>query len=377
MFNDSMRGVSTLSYALLNSARDMIVRNNIEELIDAEVQFVNNSGDVYIPLSKGYTARPDGTDFPLFIPGGIQENPDFKRPDSFQNFRSYFIDSEITTLSYDKSISLASLLKQLADEPSIYGVVLQKTEGDYSVNPLHPIIAFLVSAGLMQLPDEGKLHIFEWKKSKIKEMEELTNQSHIDSYIKDFEKFFSISPYIINDPITVKQWANINDNEVTSIIEDPFIENLQATIRVHRGNTGNTDLDKISSLVIPHHLISDGVLFPYYGISLIGSPTNSNIKGVGLGPMVTGNISLAHDDGDRSFTSFYGSANTSNVCTGSENSIVPKGWFTLSRVNLNSMYYNDVISYKYVHSFITASKKVASDIWQVAIDEQKAELEEA
>jgi hypothetical protein len=41
------------------------------------------------------------------------------------------------------------------------------------------------------------------------------------------------------------------------------------------------------------------------------------------------------------------------------------------------MYYNDVISYKYVHSFITASKKVASDIWQVAIDEQKAELEEA
>jgi hypothetical protein len=380
MFNDSMRGVSTLSYALFNSVKDMIVRNNIDEVKDDSVQFINNNGDIYIPYQKAYDPAGTGENkFPRFIPGGIENNPNFGESVYFQDFKRNYINSEITTLTYDRSISMPVLLKQLAEEDSIYGVVLQKkgTDSRYAINPLHPMVAFLVTAGLLELPEEGKLHIFEWKDSKVKSiLKKMDKPSEIREYISDYEKFFGLSAEIIRDPVTVRQRANINDHNITSLIEDPFIENINAKIKITKDDTGQSDLDKIKSMVIPHQIIVDGTLSPFYGISCIKQPTNSNIRGVALGPMVTGNISQCHDGGQRTFKNFQNSANTCNVCTGSENSVTPKGWFTLSRVNLNSMYYSDVISKDYVFPFIKASKQIAADIWKVQVEEEEKQLEE-
>jgi hypothetical protein len=41
------------------------------------------------------------------------------------------------------------------------------------------------------------------------------------------------------------------------------------------------------------------------------------------------------------------------------------------------MYYSDVISKDFVFPFIKASKKIAADIWSIAVEESKKELEEA
>jgi hypothetical protein len=204
----------------------------------------------------------------------------------------------------------------------------------------------------------------------------MDNEKEIEGYIKDYEKFFSISPDIIRDPVTIRQRAGINEYNITSLIEDPFVENINAAIKITKEDSGRADLEKIKSIVVPHQLIVDGTLSPYYGISCIKDPTSSNVIGAGLGPMTTGNISQCHDEGSRTFKRFQNSGSTCNVCTGSENAAVPRGWFTLSRVNLDSMYYSDVISLDYVFPFIKASKQIAADIWKVQVEEEEKHLEE-
>jgi len=375
MFNDSMRGVSVMSYSLLNSVKDMIVRNNVEDMVDDSVQFINENGDIYIPFSE--RCSPLEQTFPTFYPKD-DGSKTFETPMYFQDFKREYIDPNITTVTFDESVPLESFLKQLAEEESVYGVVLQKDSGSFAINPLHPMVAFLISANLLELPKRGKLHIFEWKPSALRYIKDKSEKpSYIEKYIEDYTDFFGLSPQIVKEPVTIKQTASVSDHEVASIIEDPFIENIQTIIQIHKSDTGRTDLGKIKTLAIPHQLIVDGTLSPYYGLSCITKPTNDEIRGFGLGPMVTGNISQCHREGERSFKNFYESGNSSNVCTGSENSILPKGWFTLSRVNLDSMYYSDVISREHVFPFIKASKKVAADIFGVIVEEKKKELEEA
>jgi hypothetical protein len=364
----------------MNSVKDLIVRNNIDEVVSDDVQFVNKKGDIYIPLSKRYRigSNEGSLRFPRFIPGGYSNDPLFYNPMYFQDFKSKYLSPEVTTITYNRTLSIPTMIKQLAEEEKIYGVIIQSKDGDYAINPLHPLVAFLIAADLLKYPDEGKLHIFEWKERRFDSVKEaMNNSSHIESYIKDYEKIFAMAPDIIKEPVVIKQRASIDNRDITALIEEPFVENINTVIKVIKNSEGSTNLTNIKSLVIPHQLIVDGTLSPYYGLSNIFSPTDSSITGYGLGPMVTGNISQSHDGGNRKYSSFQNSSNSGNVCTGSENSVVPKGWFTLSRVNLNSMYYSDVIDEENVFPFIKASKDISKDIWKLMEEESKQELEEA
>ena len=376
MFNDSMKGVSTLSFALFESVKDVIVQNNFETIIDDKVQFINDKGDIYIPYSKLYKPGSTGdTKFPLFAPNKGDET--MREMRYFEKFRDDWLNPNITTIGYNRSISLTSLLKQLADEDTVYGVVLQgiNSQSEFAVNPLHPMVAFLVTAGLLELPEEGKLHVFEWKETKLDTVKRRSdNQTRIKEYVKNYKKFFETVPHIIKEPVKVRQTSSINNTYVNAIIDDPFVENINATIKIDKVDTDQGDLRKIKSIVIPHQLIVDSTLSPYYGISVVISPADGSMKGYALSPMATGNISLDNYSGDCTFQEWSTSGSTTNVCTGSYSSTNPRGWFTLSRVNLNSMYYNNVIAMDHVFPFWKASKQIAADIWGVQLEEESKEL---
>jgi len=380
MFKDSMQGVSTLSFSLFSSVKDMIQKNTFESTADSSIQFINELGDIYIPYSRKFGPKESGDNkIPRFAPEG-DGGKRFESPVYYQDFKRHYIDPNVTTINYNPSICLPTLLKQLSESPDVYGVVLQKKVGrkSFDINPLHPMVSFLIMSGLMELPDEGKLHVFEYNssgKAKTANALESTQGKRLTkSYMKDYEKFFAISGDIMRDPVKISQNASMRDSEISALIEDPFIENIQdITVNIKK-NSDDQNLSSIRSLLIPNQLIMDGTVGPYYGISSITDPVNSRITGYGLGPMVTGNISMSHNDGRRSYNSFLGSADESNVCTGSETSTVPKGWFTLSKVNLNSMYYSDVIDSENVFAFIEASKKVSNDIWTVYDQQAKDKL---
>lgn len=386
MFKDSMIGVSNLSFSLFASLKDMVQRNTFETVVSDQVQFVNDKGDIYIPYTKKYSAFRDGDNsFPKFIPGGHNgENPRMRDMIYFQDFKAEYIDPNITTISYNKAISISSMLKQLSAEPKVYGVVLQYARGrgkaHGSINPMHPMVAFLIMAGLLELPEEGKLHIFEYKDSMVSRTSEFnaTQKKEIDGYKTDYEKFFAIAGDIHKEPVKIKQHSTISDSTISAVIDDPFIENINATVEIFKDTSGAGQTRDIKSLIVPNQLVMDGTASPYYGIANIIDPTHDNIKGVGLGPMVTGNISLHRNDGsDTTYPEFQRTANDHNVCTGSENSVIPRGWFTLSKVNLSSMYFSDVIDRDKVFPFIQASKDLSLDIWSAYEDQKNSKVEEA
>jgi len=397
VFSDSMQGVSNLSFAVFESVKTMIQKNTFETSVDSKTQYINSAGDVYIPYSRKYGINEGGDlSFPRFIPGNAQgRNPDMGNMIYFQDFKRDYLNPEITTITYDKSFPLANLLRQLAEEKKVYGVVLQYENSESgsrmaSINPLHPMIAFLTMAGIFELPSSGKLHVFEYKDSAVIQATEFNNtqKDEVASYEKDYEKFFAMAADIHSEPIVLKQHASISQETIQNIIDNPYIENLIDSVEIHKESRDQASTRGIESLIVPNQLIMDGTASPYYGIASITEPTQESIRGWGLGPMVTGNISLDHHGGARTFRRFQDSVHTRNVCTGSENSIQPKGWFTLSKVNLESMYFSDVISMNYVFPFIQASKNISAEIWKAfnatqnaalatAVEDTPAEAEEA
>ncbi len=384
MFKDSMQGVSNLSFALFASLEDMVRRNTFEMISDTSVQFIKN-GDIYIPYTKKYNPVSSSSEkkFSNFIPGHHEGNDPVKdNMCYFQDFKREYIERNITTVSYNKSISISSMLEQIAKEQSTYGVVLQyKNSGGrwQSFNPLHPMVAFLIMAGLMELPEEGKLHLFEFKSSQMSKATEFDSDDKkiIDGFKKDYERFFEIAPNIHKEPVKLKQSATISQSTVSDIIDDPFVENIRATVEIHKDTTSASQTEGIKSIIVPNHLIMDGTASPYYGIATVTSPSSGSMRGLALGPMATGNISLYHNEDGRyrTYSNFYETASDCNVCTGSESSSTPKGWFTLSKVNLDSMYYSDVIDMNHVFTFIQASKEVSAEVWELYNKEKQDQME--
>jgi hypothetical protein len=91
--------------------------------------------------------------------------------------------------------------------------------------------------------------------------------------------------------------------------------------------------------------------------------------------MYSGNINQNGTE-DVSPSHVFRSAETQNVCTGSESAILPKGWFTLSRINLTSMYYEKIVDMSSVLPFVEASKSVSHELWAAICENDMAALDE-
>ena len=371
MVNYNMMGISTLSFALAQSVRDMIVANTSTDIISDKAQFITEKGDIYYPFSKEYS--PDGSEdlrFPSFIPGGDGANTSYSNLISFRNFKTKYLSNEITTINYNKTISLPNLLTQLSRDADIYGVVLQVeiAPNVYSnINPMHPMVAFSFAADLQNIPEEGKLHIFTYRDAPAKMAANIDNaqtRREMASYMKDYESFFSIAGDIIKTPIVFKKEASINEQHMDHIHGHPFIENLdniEIQVTTTEGSTG--DITDVKTNIIPLQLTMDGSVTPYYGVACIRTPSDRN-KGFSLGPMISGNINQPMERG-RGYRTIINGTNPSNVCTGSESNTDPRGWFTLSKVNLSSMHFSDIIDENHVFPMIQISKKMSGDIWEM------------
>lgn len=372
MFNDSMQGVNTLSLALANSAKEMIEANTFSDETDEKVSFFNDAGDIYVPIAKEYWK----SNFPMMDPpeGSITTGV----WNTFERFRDRMLSSNITTITFNEAVFLPTLLKQLGEENKVYGAVIENTDkfkgraSKFMFNPLHPINVFLIAAGVIKIPSSGKLHIFEYSDNAMEKFEENEESAkefekhYKDEYTKLFDK---MAPKILKDRIVFSQKASINNSDVASIIENPFLESLTATIRLETKESESCSRDRIKSLIIPTQLAIDSMVTPYYGLMLIKNPTTPEAKGISLTPMHSGNLNNPPRS-DRAYMSARNNPSSGNICVGSESIISRRGWFTLSKVNLGSMYYNNIIDNKSVLPFARASKKIAGEIWGT-IEEEK------
>jgi hypothetical protein len=378
--SNNLRGISFLSLALQQSLTEFAQTLTFEERGTTDVQFINDAGDIYLPYYSKIGPIEDGEDkIPLFLPKG-NTDARFGNLVSFPNFRNDYIKDQVTTINFDENFSLTSLLKQLSENKAIYGVVLQSGTGrnSFAMNPLHPMVAFMVVSGLYKMPTSGKLHIFELTElgqTKMNQESAEKNQK-IDSYVADYQKFFSLTPKLVRNPVIIRQSATITDSSLDTIAGGPFIESIQELqVTVEKKSEEEGGIDKIQSIIIPTQLIVDSTFAPYYGVANVTSPTNGRLSGCSLSPMATGNINRNRNTGDKYLGSI---GHEGNVCAGSESPSTPKGWFTLSRVNLNSLHYHDILDEIEVFPWIEASKKISRGIWAVEEEkEQTASSEEA
>ncbi len=375
MFNESMQGISTLSYALMNSVNDIIESNTFDQVVSDRSQFVSTDGDIYFPLSEHIQVPGSrGTNkIPSFMPGG---DSDEMRVRDFDRFRREYIADSITTVSYNRSISLPTLLKRLAQDPKTYGVIIQK--GSYMVNPLHPLVAFSITSGLMELPEEGDLHIFEWQpsvQSKINDKNYNMFDTKVDFFKKEYPEVFGLFKYLIKKPTLEKRKATVSEDNIKRLIDLPLIDDINTEINIDISSNDSTGDSNIKSIIVPTQLAIGNIATPYYGMLLLTDP-KSNITGYNLTPMFSGNLNQEIEQ-TMTFNDLNSRTHDGNVCAGSESSTSPRGWSTLSKVNLNSMFSENIVSVRDVVTFVEASKEISAVIWEGVEKESLDALEEA
>jgi len=373
MFNDSLQGVSTLSFALTNSLKEFIEQNTFEDQEEDKSNFFNDSGDIYIPHAKTYSIEDmNSGEFPSFDPENSGEASSWE---DFYSFRSSYLSNDITTITFNETLFLPTFLKQLSENKEVYGVVLENTELTKSAskkflfNPLHPVNAFLIAANLIEIPSRGKLHIFEYRENT--GISKKATEEAVKYYEREYSKLFDKSGTIINENIVMSQEANVPNSEVTSLIESPFIETINTKIKINR-RAKDDKRSNIKTLIVPTQLAIDSMVTPYYGLIHITDPASSNATAVSLSPMGSGNINSGYG-----YSGQRGRRSTGNICVGSESYVSRKGWFTLSKINLGSMFHQDIVDLTNVLEFAQASKIIAGKIWATIEEEHLAQLEEA
>jgi len=336
-----------LAHSLIMSTQDAINKYTSDEVQEGN-QMLNQEGDIFIPLN----IRPSITSDTL--PSFSLVDDDSKI--SWDKIRSTCKDA-ITTIEYNSdAIDIGVFLQQLAQNEGVYGCLLT-TEDGFNINPLHPLIAFMYNANIIELPKTGKLHIYEWRNgiqgvNYFKEaIAPETLQSKTDEYFNELVKFLQLTPNIIMSPSIIERSVSVDKDQMLNMIERPQISSVNdVNLKINIREISQSGIQP-ESLLIPLQKISDGVSTPYYGLVYIEKPTKDNQVGYNISPMMSGNIN----------ESYLRSAGS--VCTGSENKAARSGWLTLSNVNLNSMFYGNILWKKSTYPYIMACKKFSAEIW--------------
>ncbi len=361
MFTNSMQGISVLSYSLFNSITDIIKSNTTDEVVSDRTQFVSPDGDIYFPMNTALDFdAPSDRKMPSFMIDGDRTVLNLM---SYSDFTSNYISNDITTIAFNKTVFLPTLLKRLAEDEKTYGVIIQ--HGDYMINPLHPAIAFSITSGLMEFPEEGNLHIFEWSESaqrKYSRQSSRSKKKEKEFFEKEYKDLFATFQYLIKKPVLEKRRATINDDDITKLIDSPLIEDINTKISIRIDSDSGSNTTGIKSVLIPTQLAIGNMATPYYGFIHLTNPNSSEVRGYNMSPMLSGNVNQSTCDAD-TFADLANHTGSGNVCAGSENSNNPRGWFTMSKININSMFGDCIVAGNDMMSYVETSKDISGAIW--------------
>ncbi len=370
--SNNMNGVSVLSYSLLNSAADIIKENTFEKEDTDNYQFVNDIGDIYFPVSSklSFHSGGDSVKIPTFYED--RENDSMQMVE-YSEFITNYISDDIVTIEYNKSIHLPTLLKQLSENDKIYGAIVQ-TEG-YMVNPLHPMVAFSIMSGLLELPEEANLHVFEWSKKAIDEQKKSDWADKQEFYEKEFSLLFDSMAHLIKAPASIRQSANLREEDADTLLKSPLMEDIDIKIRLSQTDTSSSESDKIKSVMIPTQLAISDIATPYYGMMYLEKRDGREFKGYNFTPMLSGNLQQTGSR-TKSFNELLSNTSSGNICTGSKSPHTPRGWSTLSKININSMFCQFIVDINSTIPFVDSSKKISGAIWSGIERQSLNKLEE-
>jgi hypothetical protein len=296
------------------------------------------------------------------------------------------LEKDVLSFEMDFINGMKALIEISKDE-SFYGALikLQIDGKSLILNPFNPLNAVKIKTFFSDNPyikdTQCKFFVYE-----LKNIEKATR----DQVNSEKEKLYDVlAPYSDEeekyDLITEKENINVNVVSVRTSANEPFVakyirqniktsQEMNSLLSLVRGTQieeGHRLIKKIEVkkenmmegdiyLIVPHNLINDGVMYPYYGHSLIvKKSTNNSFYGGHLTPFLSPNIGIGNYDDRATMSEGYRS-----LCTGSVPSYKMEGWRTISHANLLSPYFKNTIKYIFWKAFQEASIEISNEIYE-------------
>ena len=311
---------------MLNEEFDDFKKNNSEST--TQIEIVSKTGDVVVPFEdnedslKGLFQR-------IFL-NKFQIGNDRIFLDK-SKFYNEIISNDILETGKIKFEDGFELLKDLINEENFAGCNFINDEKVMNIS--HPIVLAEIVKNFNQYKNiEGNFIFYSFNESDdiTKKIPELT-----ESVKRDVEWIIKISSEFANSDL--KSVCNIiNERRNFELNQISF---LDAYIEV------NEEVE-VDYNIIPLQILSQGEIAPYFGMALI-TVNETTVKGCSHFSSLTGNIS-----------------NDGTVCCGDKNNRTLEGWRTLSKINANSMYFQNIIPkfyYASTQGYLEVSKKILNE----------------
>jgi len=345
-----MKAKSLWHLALQEELSD-IIQSEIGQTVLTENNYGDDNGNLYFPLASHELH---------------DQAPKFEDVTSTRRneigFLREMLDRNVKTIAYDQDqgFNLEAFLSQLCTLNEVYGVLLKDANNsEYMINPLHPLTALAIKLGQVKLPVKGKLIVYNWKDSILRDH----GVSHDTRYKATMEakwmEFIGQSKNFIGKKVSERR---------LTINKDDYLEQLSGFDSLKQlslfGDINYREMNEVADikmLLIPLQMAVGSIATPFYGVSYINNPTNSP-RGFNTGYMISGNLKSSYD------------SNGGDVCTGSLSNTRDTGWLTLNRINLDSMWYGQIVSTSQsdLIDFAYTAKYIASQFYKIAEPEEEA-----
>ena len=199
---------------------------------------------------------------------------------------------------------------------------------DFVMNITHPLNLWLLRNEKIKLPEKFNIFIFEFK-------EEIPLKEKI---VEDAYKMHALYLTLFTQHIIEKAEYRIKIIRSETDFRDIYsLAATEAYVKIEKEMSHN-----FNTVLFPLQILSRGELIPYAGWGAID--VSDDIRAIDTHGLITGNLKGYHYSDSQS------------VCTGNKPTNSIEGWYTLSKVNVNSTWFSNYVHIFYREIYYAANK---------------------
>lgn len=319
--------LNMLHAAINEEIMDVRDKNVNDEVNAARANYVYGDGSVVFPM--------DSLDDVVPIGDGSYDYEDCGHiNDLLGESHSLIRDGDILKVPNANIQILAAYARMFASEEnlgSFYGMVI--VDGAKKVNPLHPVIASMIMTKEMHLSGTFTIIVYPYRAGG----EHTPSMSRVDAFSSRLISMIST----IREERYLPQISYACSESYRDTAQKALLNGLNhCPIPFREGG------QEVRGAMIPVHLATRGIVYPYYGMIKSRKSPGSSYASGNLFPMLSGNIDTYSDS--------YGS-----TCVGDLSNYAFSSLYVLSNMNINSLYFYKVLTYEF-RDFVCACQTVSA-----------------
>ncbi len=320
---------NALHAALGEEINDIRNKMTSENTNNSRSNYLYADGSVVLPVSDSHFDMV-GAEYRNLFENRFHYEKFITTPDSMVK------DEDILKIPNANKKLLAVYANMMAEEENIgvfYGMLV--IDGDMKINPLHPVIAAMITAREIRLSDKFTIIVYPYSERKVIDADKLSTMS---------KEIINMIPQI-RDTQYIPSISYVPSNSLSIDIKN-MVENTEGTtIRFRESG------DSVRSAIIPVQLTTKGIVYPYYGLVHSQGGIGDSYVSRNLYPCLSGNID----------TTGLGMGTT---CVGDLSSSAFASLYVLSNMNIRSLYFPEVYTELSV-GFIQACQNISAEFLSI------------